>query len=127
MKIFITLVFSSEFSSSNTCEVCLHRCTSCVELQFSRGSGKCEVCKLNLKKGNFRPQMFLSAEVERGVFIRKRILKEWVGLKGYIDAVRLRILFNQIYKVFNFPVSARLLKISKVTMNTMITWKKLKP
>lgn len=52
------------------------RCENCLENKFSKGIGYCPTCKTELKKANFRYQIFEDPFVELEVDIRKRILKE---------------------------------------------------
>ncbi len=52
------------------------RCENCVENKFSKGIGTCPTCKSELKKSQFRYQIFEDPFIELEVDIRKRILKE---------------------------------------------------
>jgi len=54
-------------------------CESCVDLLFVKGSALCPEpeCKTTLRKNNFRAQLFEDPLVDKEVYIRKKILKEY--------------------------------------------------
>ncbi|XP_054159822.1 CDK-activating kinase assembly factor MAT1-like [Oppia nitens] len=58
--------------------VCGHAlCETCVDRLFMKGSGQCPQCNVNLRRTNFRLQLFEDHLVEKEVDIRKRILKDF--------------------------------------------------
>jgi CDK-activating kinase assembly factor MAT1 len=52
-------------------------CENCVNLLFIKGSGTCPTCEVNLRRANFRYQLFQDSFVEKEVDIRKKILKDF--------------------------------------------------
>uniref|UniRef100_T1JFU7 CDK-activating kinase assembly factor MAT1 n=1 Tax=Strigamia maritima TaxID=126957 RepID=T1JFU7_STRMM len=58
--------------------VCGHAlCDNCVELLFVKGSGACPICRIPLRRNNFRTRLFEDAVVEKEVDIRKKILRDY--------------------------------------------------
>lgn len=56
--------------------LCSIRCENCLEKIFSKGLGLCPTCKTELKKANFRPQVYEDPAVEMEIDIRKRLQRE---------------------------------------------------
>jgi predicted amidophosphoribosyltransferase len=54
-----------------------NRCDSCVEQLFYRGSGSCPNCGQQLKKSDFREQVFDDTYIEKEIVVRKKLLKEY--------------------------------------------------
>jgi len=67
-------------------------CDNCVEVEFVKGSNNCYQCGRNLRKNNFRLQIFEDCSVEKDVDIRRRVLRdlnrreeEFESLREYND------------------------------------------
>ncbi|XP_064474549.1 CDK-activating kinase assembly factor MAT1-like [Ornithodoros turicata] len=69
--------------------VCGHAlCESCVELLFVKGANACPQCNIALRRANFRLQVFEDAVVEKGVDIRKKILKDFNKREEDFESLR---------------------------------------
>jgi len=78
-------------------------CDNCVEVEFVKGSNNCYQCGRNLRKNNFRLQIFENCEVEKEVDVRRRIMRdlnrreeEFPTLRDYNDYLEFveTIIFN---------------------------------
>lgn len=63
-------------------------CENCVEQLFFKGSGSCPICDQNLRRVNFRYQLFSDSSVEKEVEIRKRILKDYCKKEDDFDSLK---------------------------------------
>ncbi|CAG0881542.1 unnamed protein product [Cyprideis torosa] len=52
-------------------------CQSCVELLFAKGTGSCPECRIPLRRGNYRLQLYEDASVEKEVDIRRKIMRDY--------------------------------------------------
>ncbi|RWS28863.1 CDK-activating kinase assembly factor MAT1-like protein [Leptotrombidium deliense] len=68
--------------------VCGHPlCDNCIDLLFVKGSGNCNQCGINLRRTNFRLQLFEDSYIEKEVDIRKRILKDYNKLEDDFESL----------------------------------------
>lgn len=58
--------------------VCGHAlCENCVDLLFVKGSGICPTCGNQLRRNNFRQQLFEDEFIEKEVSIRRKVLRDF--------------------------------------------------
>jgi len=87
--------------------VCGHAlCDNCVDTLFAKGSGNCPVCSTNLRKNNFRIQLFEDGTVEKDVDIRKKVLKDFNKKEEDFDSLEeyndyLELVEDIIYNLTN--------------------------
>lgn len=69
--------------------VCGHSlCEKCVETAFANGSTKCFQCPTQLKRGNFKVQLFQDNQVEKDIQVRRDILRKFNRAQDAFPSLR---------------------------------------
>lgn len=72
------------------------RCTTCVDVLFTRPSAACPQCGTALRRSDFRVQQFEDGLVEKEVDVRKKIVKMLVVRNSFFWGIGYHITILEI-------------------------------